>query len=81
MKTHKQIVDAANLLAIELLKLQGFEFGLPAYVVPKIYNMHSPRAKQSWQMAICAFDLIEGTDVESALDEVLDDLSRISDKS
>ena len=81
MKTNKQIVDAANQLAIELMKMQGFEFKLPVYITPKLYNMQSHRAKQSWQMAVVAFDVIEGTDVESALDEMLDDLSHTSQVS
>lgn len=70
MKTSREIVDSreivkqCNALACEFYRLQGcqspegFQF----------YRAHHPAEARCWAMAVAAYDHIEGTDVDAALD-------------
>lgn len=63
MKTERQIVDDCNALARTFYLLQGCE-------VPegyKFHEAHHPAELSCWEMAMAAYEYIEGTDVESAL--------------
>ena len=66
MKTLKQIVHGCNALARRFYKMQGCvvndEF--------KFYEAHHPAEVGCWNMAVAAYDYIEGTDVESCLEEL-----------
>ncbi len=68
MKAEQQIVDDCNALARQFYKMQGCE-------VPddfKFYEAHHPMEVGCWNMAVLAYDHIEGTDVEDALAQVDD---------
>lgn len=62
-RTEKQIVDDANELARGFYKLMGYEvkegfrFDLSCH----------PQERTCWNMAVLAYDFIQGTDVEGAL--------------
>ena len=65
-KTPKQIVDDANELARSIYRAMGYE-------VEKGYRFdraHHPQEKGMWNIAVLAYDHIEGTDLESVLDEI-----------
>lgn len=68
MKTERQIVDDCNALARQFYKMQGCE-------VPddfKFYESRHPMEQGCWNLAVLAYDHIEGTDVEDALAQVED---------
>ena len=63
MKTDQQVVDECNNLARQFYLMHGCE-------VPddyKFYTAEHPMEAGCWNMAVLAYDHIEGTDVESAL--------------
>jgi hypothetical protein len=67
-KTPREIVDAANDLARQFYRMQGCQ-------VPdgfRFHEAHHPAEVGCWNMAVLAYDHIEGTDVEDALDLVDD---------
>lgn len=69
VKTEREIVEACNGLARTFYGMQGCK-------VPdgfKFYEAHHPAEVACWQMAVAAYDHIEGTDVEDCLDSALDD--------
>ncbi len=68
MKTDREIVDECNALARSFYKMQGCE-------VPdgfKFYEATHPMEAGCWNMAVLAYDHIEGTDVDSALSGIED---------
>lgn len=68
LKTEKQIVDDTNKLARLFYKMSG-------NAVPdgdKFYEAHHSAEVLCWDMAMAAYDHIEGTDVIDALCEIED---------
>lgn len=68
-KTPKQIVDECNELARKFYAMHRYE-------VPdgyKFYLANHPQEVGCWEMAVIAYEHIEGTDVEDCLMEVLCD--------
>ncbi len=68
MKTEQQIVEDCNALARQFYKMQGCK-------VPddfKFYEAHHPMEVRCWNMAVLAYDHIEGTDVDDCLSHVED---------
>lgn len=66
MRSSQQIVDDCNALARLFYRMQGC-------VVPKGYRFdQAPHPAESgcWNMAVAAYDHIEGTDVENALSDI-----------
>lgn len=67
--TAKEIVANCNALARQFYLMHGHQ-------VPEGYRFdqaHHPQERAMWAMAVLAYDEIEGTDVESALDELEDE--------
>lgn len=67
--TDQEVVDKALELARIIYKSNG-------YNVPKgfkFYDSHHPQEIGMWNIAVMAFDFIDGTDVESALDNVAEE--------
>lgn len=65
-KTLEEIVNDCNELSRLFYKAMG-------YVVKKGYRFDRathPQERAVWDQAVVAFEFIEGTDVESALDEL-----------
>lgn len=68
-KTEREIVDDCNKLARLYYAMQGCE-------VPddfKFYEANHPMEVGCWNMAVAAYDHIEGTDVEDCLSALEDD--------
>lgn len=68
-KELQEIVDSANELARTFYRAMG-------YVVEEGYRFDQARHPQErgmWNMAAIAYDHIEGTDVDAALDELEDE--------
>lgn len=68
MKTEQEIVDDCNQLARAFYEMQGYQ-------VPddfKFYKARHPAEVGVWNMAVLAYEHIEGTDVEDCL-RCLDD--------
>lgn len=68
MRIEQKIVDECNDLARTFYEMQGCQ-------VPdgyKFYEATHPAEAGCWQLAMAAYDHIEGTDVESALDDLRD---------
>jgi hypothetical protein len=66
MLTAQQIVDKANALARQFYQSMGYE-------VREGYRFDQARHPQEqgmWNLAVMAYEFIEGTDVESALSEI-----------
>ena len=69
MKTEQQIVDGCNALARNFYLMHECQ-------VPdghKFYEATHPMEVLMWNLAVHAYDHIEGTDVADALSQVLDD--------
>lgn len=64
-KTDCEIVESCNNLAREFLRHLGFNT-----TCERLYDSENPRAQLVWEMAVEAFDHIEGTSVHDALIEV-----------
>lgn len=65
-RTNEQIVNTANALAREL-------YGMMGYNTPESYRFHRAQHPQEvlcWKMACKAFEMLEGTEVEQALEEL-----------
>lgn len=63
LKTEKEIVEECNSLARCFYGMQG-------YKVPddfKFYNDHHPMEIRCWDMAVLAYNHIQGTDIEDCL--------------
>jgi len=67
-KTARQIVNEANELAKTFCEMFGFE----ASSGHKFHERLNPRDAGFWELAVAAYDHIEGTDVEDALYELED---------
>lgn len=67
-QTPQQIVERCNELARTFYKMQGCN----ADVNFKFYEAHHPLEVGCWNMAVVAYDHIEGTDVQDCLDEIRD---------
>lgn len=66
--SNAEIVARCNELAREFYEARG-------YCVPEGYRFdqsHHPRHVEMWNFAVLAFDYIEGTDVEDALEQLKD---------
>lgn len=67
--TNQQIVDNANILAAKFYSSLGYQ-------VEKGYRFDQakhPQEQQMWDFACISFDLIQGTDVEDALQQLQDE--------
>lgn len=65
-RSEQEIIDHANKLARKLYELRG-------YLVREGYRFDQsthPHEVEAWNGAVIAFELIEGTDVQNALDEI-----------
>ncbi len=65
-RTEQAIVDRANQLARKFYELRG-------YLVKEGYRFDQathPHEIEAWNAAVLAFEFIEGTDVQNALDEI-----------
>jgi hypothetical protein len=63
MKTEQEIVDGCNELARRFYMAMGYE-------VPAEYRMHDathPQEVMCWEMAVTAYEFIEGTEVDHIL--------------
>ena len=67
MKTNSEIVRDANNLARLFYQSMGCDVSIDY----KFYEATHPQEKGCWNLAIIAYDFIEGTDVEDCLDEFL----------
>lgn len=69
IKTPREIVNSANELARQFYALQGYE-------VPEGYRFDQafhPQERTMWAMAVHAYEFIECTDVEDALNDIIED--------
>lgn len=66
LKTDQQIVDECNELARLFYKMHGYEVE-DGY---RFYEAHHPQEIGMWNMAVAAYEHIEGTKVEQALLEL-----------
>ena len=69
LRTEQELVDDANELARQFYALMGYE-------VPEGYRFDRashPHEVMVWRQAVLAYDLIEGTDVEDALNQIDDE--------
>ncbi len=65
MKLPEQIIHECNQLAIRFYKAAGYE-------VPSTYKMYEathPQEVGYWNLAVIAYEHIEGTDIDEVLDE------------
>ncbi|MBA4132942.1 MAG: hypothetical protein C0519_16160 [Hyphomicrobium sp.] len=67
--TAEEIVKKANRLARIFYQMQGYEVSDDF----KFYRAHHPAEVGCWNMAVVAFDEIEGTDVEDCLAQLEED--------
>lgn len=66
MKTDQQVIDDCNELASKFCDVFGYE-------VDGEHEFHlspNPQMAMMWDLAVTAYEFIEGTDVENALDEL-----------
>lgn len=69
MKTDKELVADCNALARDFYALMG-------YTIREGYRFDKathPQERMVWQMAVTAYDRIQGTDIENALAEAGED--------
>lgn len=68
-KTEREVVEACNELAILFYKSHGYapKEGF------KMYESGHPHEQSMWNLAVMAYDHIEGTDVEEALSNLEDE--------
>lgn len=69
IKTEREIVDGCNELARLFYSMQGYQ-------VPddyRFYEAHHPHEVGCWNMAVAAYEHIEGTPVEDALSNLEDE--------
>ena len=69
MKTNREIVENCNALARKYYAMQGYQVDESF----KFYQSTFPAEVLCWEMAMAAYDFIEGTEVDGALDEWIDD--------
>lgn len=67
--TDRELVDKCNELAIRFYRMNGYQVD-PTY---KMYEATHPQEVGAWNMAVEAFDFVNGSDVENALDCLEDD--------
>lgn len=69
LRTDREIVDQANALAIRFAQQTwGFAFQEGA----KLYNAADPRLQNAWRMACTAFDQLQATPADEALENLRD---------
>lgn len=68
MRTEQKIVDDANALARVFYSMLGYEVA-SGYRFDKATH---PQEKAMWNMAVVAYENIEGTDVDDALNQIED---------
>ena len=68
-RTDKQIVEQSDKLAIEFMKMDGWEPS-PEVCGFKTYRSASIRAQRAWKMACVAQEVLTGTSPEDALSSV-----------
>lgn len=66
MEHEQRIVEQCNALARQFYSMQGYVVG-DDY---KFYKATHPQEVGMWNMAVLAYDHIEGTDVEDALNQI-----------
>jgi hypothetical protein len=69
MKTDREIVDGCNALARKFYAGMGYD-------VPEGYRFdqaHHPQEMAVWDMAVTAYEHVDGTDVEDALTAIEDE--------
>lgn len=69
LRTSREIVDDANALARVFYGILGYQVE-PGY---RFDQATHPQEEAVWGMAVIAYENIEGTDVEDALNDILDD--------
>lgn len=69
MRTEQEIVDDANALARIFYSILGYQVE-PGY---RFDEATHPQEEAVWKMAVIAYENIEGTDVEDALNQIEDD--------
>jgi hypothetical protein len=69
MRTAKQIVDDCNSLARRFYSMGGCDVSDDF----KFYDATHPEEAGCWNQAVAAYEHIEGTEVEDALNEYLED--------
>lgn len=62
--TDRELVDKCNSLAIHFYRMAGYVVE-PTY---KMYEASHPQERGFWNMAVEAFEFVNGSDVENALD-------------
>lgn len=67
--TPQEIVDSCNELAILFYRMCGYCVE-PTY---KMYEATHPQEKGFWNMAVAAYEHIQGTEVDAVLDEIKGD--------
>jgi hypothetical protein len=68
-RTSREIVDDANALARVFYGMLGYQVE-PGY---RFDQATHPQEQSMWNMAVVAYENIEGTDVEDALNDILED--------
>lgn len=66
LKTEQQIIDECLELADAFYQMMGY-ISRPGF---KYYESPHPQEQMVWAFAVYAYDHIEGTDVEGALDNM-----------
>ncbi len=67
MRTNKQVVKDANKLARRFASASGWDTTKKGM---KFYRSENPRAKHFWNLAVVAYEVITGTEVEDALADI-----------
>lgn len=65
-RTEQQIIDDCNVLAREFYKVHGYD-------VPEGFKFHEsshPQEQSMWNLAVMAYEHVQGTDVLDALSQV-----------
>lgn len=75
MRTDQQIAEQANRLATRFAEQLGYTF----MGETKLYNSADPRLRQCWRLACIAFEDLQGTPADEALENLRDDGSEPSE--
>jgi hypothetical protein len=68
-RTDRQIVDEANELALRFAEALGYKIDLEV----GLYNAADPRLQQCWAFACIAFDQLQATPADEALENLRGD--------
>lgn len=74
-RTDEEIIEQTNALALEFLRIQGWEYVLPVGTdsKPECWQSLNPRVAMAWQMACAAQMALTLTDPTDALDNLWPD--------